>query len=319
MDSILVSIIIPTYNNADKIIETLDSVINQTYDSIEIVVVDDGSTDDTERILFAYKQHLQNTKKFIYHKQQNAGAPSARNRGMEICNGSLVKFLDSDDCLFNEQVIKNQVNFLIEGGYDIVSGKEILYNSTFTSQNFVKDRGGSIMTNSPETFFAHHPITSSFLVRYDKLRHFKWETTLKSGQEFFLLFQFYLNNFQFGYQDEPVINVRMHDSPHRISNQSKNKKAANDLILLKRMVMELNKLKVEKTKFKYPIVEKFTALAFSAYRAGNAADANSIFTVLRESFTPDISNTKQYLILNLTKLSPLLGYSVFKMFTLINK
>lgn len=111
MDNLLVSIIIPTYNNADKIVETLDTVFNQTYDNIEVIVIDDGSTDKTEDVVLSYKVAVHQNKKLIYYKQDNAGAPAARNKGLEMSTGTLVKFLDSDDVLYDNDVLNKQVTF----------------------------------------------------------------------------------------------------------------------------------------------------------------------------------------------------------------
>jgi len=87
----LVSVIIPTYNRADVICKTIDDVFSQTYKNIELIVVDDGSTDDTQAVLHAYGSLI---KVFI---QANAGPAAARNRGIEVSQGDIIAFQDSDD------------------------------------------------------------------------------------------------------------------------------------------------------------------------------------------------------------------------------
>jgi glycosyltransferase involved in cell wall biosynthesis len=87
----LVSAIIPTYNRAAFIADAIESVRRQTYGNLEIIVVDDGSTDDTQRRLRAYGDRIR-----IIH-QKNAGPSAARNRGIEAARGEIVAFLDSDD------------------------------------------------------------------------------------------------------------------------------------------------------------------------------------------------------------------------------
>ena len=107
----LVSIIIPTYNRAHLIGETLDSVLAQTYPNWECIVVDDGSIDDTENLVLAY---VAEDVRIQYHKRPNykiKGAPSCRNFGVEISKGSYIMWLDDDD-LIGENKLLFQVGVL---------------------------------------------------------------------------------------------------------------------------------------------------------------------------------------------------------------
>jgi glycosyltransferase involved in cell wall biosynthesis len=90
-----VSVIIPTYNRADTLSRAIDSVIAQTFLDWELVVVDDGSVDGTPHILEEY--HARLVSRFISVRQGNRGCSAARNRGIELCRGRFVAFLDSDD------------------------------------------------------------------------------------------------------------------------------------------------------------------------------------------------------------------------------
>jgi glycosyltransferase involved in cell wall biosynthesis len=94
----LVSIIIPTYNSEKYIREALESALNQTYRNIEIIVVDDGSTDNTKEVLKHYLDRIQ----YIYKK--NAGPASARNVGIKHAKGEYIAFLDSDDMWLPEKI-----------------------------------------------------------------------------------------------------------------------------------------------------------------------------------------------------------------------
>jgi GT2 family glycosyltransferase len=87
-----VSVIIPTYNRANLIGETLDSVLAQTYHNFEIIVVDDGSTDNTPAVISTGYKNL-----VRYIRQENAGQAAARNAGIRAANGIYVAFLDDDD------------------------------------------------------------------------------------------------------------------------------------------------------------------------------------------------------------------------------
>ena len=94
----LVSAIIPTYNRAGLLARALDSVAAQSYRPLEAVIVDDGSTDGTEKVVEACRAKLaRRGVELVYHRQENGRAPKARNTGMKLAHGSLLAFLDSDD------------------------------------------------------------------------------------------------------------------------------------------------------------------------------------------------------------------------------
>jgi glycosyltransferase involved in cell wall biosynthesis len=86
-----VSVVIPTYNRAHLVTEAVDSVLNQSYTDFELLVIDDGSTDDTTGRLAEYGDRIQ-----LYH-QENRGASVARNTGIQHARGKYIAFLDSDD------------------------------------------------------------------------------------------------------------------------------------------------------------------------------------------------------------------------------
>lgn len=95
-----VSVIIPTYNCAQHITEAVDSVLNQTYKGIQIIVVDDGSTDNTKQVLAPYIE-----KRLIsYLHQENSGPGAARNTGIRAANGEYIAFLDTDDLWYPEKI-----------------------------------------------------------------------------------------------------------------------------------------------------------------------------------------------------------------------
>ena len=105
----LVSVIIPAYNKSQLTVKTVDSVLAQTYRNIEIIVVDDGSTDDTGLLLGAFTDKI----KYVYKK--NGGACSARNLGLRQAGGAYISFLDCDD-LYEPQKIQRCVEYLEKNG-----------------------------------------------------------------------------------------------------------------------------------------------------------------------------------------------------------
>lgn len=102
----LVSIIVPVYNNEKYVKECIDSLLNQTYDNIEIIVINDGSVDNTKKIL--EKNYKDNEKVNIIEKE-NEGVSAARNQGLKVAKGEYICFCDSDDSYFPNG-IENLVN-----------------------------------------------------------------------------------------------------------------------------------------------------------------------------------------------------------------
>jgi glycosyltransferase involved in cell wall biosynthesis len=102
----LVSVIIPTYNRANLIRETLDSVYEQHYRPIEIIVVDDGSEDNTETVVKSWSEGLSadGNLTVTYHRQENQGVASARNTGIKKSKGDKIQLLDSDDKLHPNKI-----------------------------------------------------------------------------------------------------------------------------------------------------------------------------------------------------------------------
>ncbi len=101
----LVSVVIPNYNYARFLREAIDSVLAQTYAEIEIIVVDDGSTDDSKDILKSYGQQI----KAVF--QQNQGVSAARNNGVNESRGEFISFLDADDLWLPAKIEKQVVRF----------------------------------------------------------------------------------------------------------------------------------------------------------------------------------------------------------------
>jgi glycosyltransferase involved in cell wall biosynthesis len=101
----LVSIIIPTYNYAKYISRAIDSALSQTYPNIEVIVIDDGSTDETSSVVTKYGRRLS------YLRQENKGASSARNLGISVSHGEYIAFLDADD-QYRLENVEHKVQFL---------------------------------------------------------------------------------------------------------------------------------------------------------------------------------------------------------------
>ena len=129
----IVSVIIPTYNRAHLIDKAIKSVLNQTYQDFEIIVVDDGSTDNTNEVL---KNFTDSRIHYIFHTS-NLGVSAARNTGIKTSQGEYIALLDSDDDWLPEKLDK-QVDVLqnesSEVGKDIYPKKTVIFTRIYFLQ-----------------------------------------------------------------------------------------------------------------------------------------------------------------------------------------
>ena len=134
----VVSIIIPTYNRAHLIGETLDSVIAQTFSNWECIVVDDGSKDYTNELLDFYSE--KDPRIYFYHRPSNRrkGANACRNYGFELSKGKYVQWLDSDDILLQDK-IEAQINLLVLTDIKAVAICKFGYFNKARSLNHIRE------------------------------------------------------------------------------------------------------------------------------------------------------------------------------------
>lgn len=143
----LVSVIIPAFNSEKYIADAIDSILEQTYKNLEIIIVDDGSTDNTAETVRRYisiqtTDHRPQTIRYIY--QENKGPAAARNRGIKEAKGEYIAFLDSDDIWLPEKLElqircfldNNPLGFIYTGYYAIDESREVLGMGNI--KNFLK-------------------------------------------------------------------------------------------------------------------------------------------------------------------------------------
>jgi glycosyltransferase involved in cell wall biosynthesis len=161
-----VSVVIPTYNSAETICSAIDSVLAQTSPVYEVIVVDDGSTDTTDRLVAGYAKQV----RYIY--QKNSGVSAARNSGIDAATGEWIAFLDSDD-IWKQDKIERQLDCLEAteasvclGGHEDDLGNEYLDYISGLS------RGGFIyLENAIDLVIKknRHPLVQSALIQKDLL------------------------------------------------------------------------------------------------------------------------------------------------------
>jgi teichuronic acid biosynthesis glycosyltransferase TuaG len=144
-----VSIIVPTYNSSKFVIETLNSITNQTYKNWELLITDDCSTDNTVAIINSYIKNDKRIKLFKFDTNRGAGA--ARNHSIKMAKGRYIAFCDSDD-QWKVNKLELQLNFMVKNnivlsysGYDVI-GENAKYIRTIYPPKFITFR--KIMSNN---------------------------------------------------------------------------------------------------------------------------------------------------------------------------
>jgi glycosyltransferase involved in cell wall biosynthesis len=212
----LVSVILPTYNRAHIIIKSVQSVLTQTYHNFEVIVIDDGSTDNTKEIIMNIA--CKDSRLKYFRNDENKGPSVTRNVGINLARGELIAFADDDDEWFSDKLEK-QVNLLqtlpedfavVYSGFYKVIGTEKIY---IPPKN-IYPKEGSILNSLLKGNFVGTP---SILVRKsalldiglfdEKLLMFEdWELVIRLSKKY-----------QFKLIDEPLF--ISYDSPNSVNKQ----------------------------------------------------------------------------------------------------
>jgi len=210
-----VSIIIPCYNNEKYVGEAIESALGQTYTPTEVIVIDDGSTDDSLEVIRSFG------KEVTWRTGENKGVSAARNKGLRLASGKFVKFLDADD-LLPEEAIATQVQQAkkIEENEAIVFGDSRQVNqsgniqgrSSFRSLRESEDPISYILTVNPGVSFPLH--------RREHLCEIGgFDEELPWAEDYDLHLRLHLAGFLLRYRPGVVVVVREHDGEDRLTNR----------------------------------------------------------------------------------------------------
>lgn len=205
-----VSVIIPTYNNCHYITKAIESVLNQTYKDFEIIVVDDGSDDNTSSLISKYGRKL----KYFY--QCNSGAASARNKGINESKGEYISFLDSDDYFYEDNLLK-KIAFL---------ERNLGIGLVFSDWNYVDEIGNYLNKGSLHFHYAQKKLsglifgellykrnfiaTPTVIIRRYVLEDIGlFDPTIPSQEEYDLWLRI-SSKYSSYYINEPLVNVIVH-------------------------------------------------------------------------------------------------------------
>jgi len=204
----MISVIIPTYNAGEYLKEALDSVLAQTIALKEIIVIDDGSTDGTGKIVAPYIE----TKKIIYVKKANGGPASARNVGLRLATGKFIAFLDADDFWSSTKLAK-QIALFSDPAVGLVYSRRIFWPSDKRDEEILYS--GQVTEKLIENNFITNSGVMMLKSLLDQIGFFREEKRFFAIEDYdFWLRASVLS--RFAYTDEGLVYYRQH--PGQISD-----------------------------------------------------------------------------------------------------
>jgi glycosyltransferase involved in cell wall biosynthesis len=302
----LVSIIIPVFNRKDFILECLESIIDQSYRPLEVIIVDDGSTDKSLDVISDFiENRIENDLDIKLIKQINSGAPKARNAGLKLANGEFVQFLDSDDLLLPDK-LNNQVS-AFKRLTDIVYSKAQFF---INSRSNLKDKyWGRKLTGEDIDYFEFPWQTMCALYRRCYLidNQMYWDENLKIHQDWDFSIRHVIATDRIIFLDEVNSLYRSHDTDRIGLNLNVDKiKSMEQTLLNAFKQLEIKGVVTKKLRYLY-----FKRLSFCFYKYG----IDSLKPEKREVWKKMFYVTKGFSII----LSPflLLGSPFFKIFEIV--
>lgn len=274
-----ISVLMPCFNNAEYVAQAVDSVLTQDFNgSTELIVVDDGSNDDSLRILQSFGKNI------ILVSQPNQGACVARNRALAFSSGRYVKFLDADDCLGERSLSEQFALAQSMPEKSIVYGRHVLMRKGSPSSPAVRtDYTGmpvSISRLMHETLLVSEPLyPREALIEVDG-----FNSAITRGQEFEMNLRLWLAGWDFIYYPILALYYRDHDAPQRISNFRSRSFCNRDRDLMAKM-MDLAATGVRKgqhAEMKSAVSRVFWLAGRELARGGESARAREYFAAARK-------------------------------------
>jgi glycosyltransferase involved in cell wall biosynthesis len=202
----LVSVIIPVYNGANYIAETIDSVLHQPVRDLEIIVVDDGSTDHLKEVLeqFIAKNQI------VYISQVNQGVSIARNHGYRKSRGQYIAFLDADDVWLNDN-LETKLNKFESGEFGLVHSDAFVINEHSSKlQQMLCGKEGNLLEDMLAWNGTQVPGPSSILIKREVIEEiglFDEQLSTSADQDFFIRVA---ARYKIGRVDKPTWMYRIH-------------------------------------------------------------------------------------------------------------
>ena len=278
-----VSIIVPVFNSSNTLIRCINSILQQNYKNFEIVVVDDGSTDNSLEIIKSYDLPFM----FFFH-QENKGACAARNLGIDKSTGYYIKFLDSDDFLepsslsTQVEVAESVEEKVIPYGYrNVLNGQDQSIRKVEISSD-----------NQEVELILNNLITSLPLHRKSALASVNFfDESLKFRQEWDLHLRLASNGYIFQYHDDCVFTQYLHDTEDRISSRKLN--VHNEIFNLNEIRSKFNMVDGSDVASAWSYI--YWTLGRQFLKKHNNKDAQLLFNLAKEISPSNYKNYQPFL------------------------
>lgn len=306
----LVSIIIPVYNSEKFIYQTLQSCLCQTYKNLELVIVNDGSTDRSEKIIF---NTLKDSHcKVNYVNQLNVGLCGARNRGINIANGSLILFLDSDDLLF-----PNSIETLVAtiDNFDVVIGSWMDFDSKSGKITNEVNYRNDINNNTLLSYLTFKPTVSTALIAKTSLT--KWDESLKTWDVTKYFIDLFSEGKKFKFIGAKITCIRQHNNPNRLSiinNHFEPIYSSSFFADCKKLLQKAGKLDRDSEK---TLDKDIMNYIYQAYNSKNSATCRNTFYIINLDLVRTYTDYKRFGLYNFIVL--LKGFYGIVLFKTLNK
>ncbi|MCY2687851.1 glycosyltransferase family 2 protein [Salinimicrobium sp. TH3] len=205
------SIIIPTYNRAHLIGATIDSVIKQTYNNWECIIVDDGSQDDTNTVLKQYCNREERISFYLRPANRPKGANSCRNFGLEKSKGEYIIWFDSDD-LMSADHVERKVNAIEASDVDFVIGRTANFHKNLVLEPYYYEKKEYGIKASDFILLKIHWYTYDVLLKKDIADKIIWNERMKSWQDYNYFSKMLLKTEKGEYLDEILTFRRIHEN-----------------------------------------------------------------------------------------------------------
>jgi len=287
MNDPLVSIVIPVYNGSNYIREALESALEQSYSNCEIIVVNDGSTDNTEEILLSYGNNIR------YFYKENGGVSTALNLGIEKMRSEYFSWLSHDDIYYHDK-IERQINALkncgdmtriVWGDYDWIvkenDGQMRLY-----PRQFLKTDTTNVLTDSVYPVIKHYIAGCALLIHRS---HFErvglFRTDLRYTQDYDLWFRMFCGQKTVCIASS-LYKSRLH--PQQVTNTASEKMHSDEAVLWYGITNSIEREEVEK--WFRSMYEFYRYMYLKVVNYGNDEITQSIFDMFAAEKVPSANN-----------------------------
>ena len=291
----LISIIVPIYNTDCYLRQCLDSIINQSYKNFEVLLVNDGSVDDSAMIC---KEFAEKDSRIRYFEKENGGVSSARNLGLKNVKGNYITFVDSDDwieenyleVLYNA-LKENEVDVAISTHKDFNMDDNLYYLPFYSEEQLHTLDIGKVSRDEflelfPELSSLNHDFNCavSKLFKADVVKNLLFDESINYGEDLDFFFNLYLNVSSIYYVNQPTYIYRQHQTS--ASNNCLESHAISEIRIYEKILKKIMEIGI----LNHSYIEKFKIILY--FRLSQFPDSQVLKSY--ESFISVMSDSVMY-------------------------